>query len=143
VSHPLGGLYRQTRTRRVAGVGEQFLELWITAGQDPRADDAEIEQRTLALREELLEIDVQDVRRPLSGPAPEGARAGEATLHGALIVTVAREAIGAVVRAVAGWLSRGDSRTVRLQLGDDSIELTDVSAEDQRQLLHAFLARHG
>jgi hypothetical protein len=119
-----------------------FVDLWVTAGVDPDADAAELEGRTLGLRQELLELDVEAVRHPLGGPAPEGARAGDATLIGTLVVTVGREAIGAVVRAVAGWLSRGGSRSIKMQLGDDSIELTDVSAADQQRMLEAFLARH-
>jgi hypothetical protein len=123
-------------------MSNQFVELLVTAELDPGADDAELEGRTLDLREELLELDVEQVRSPPAGPAPDGARAADAALLGTLVVTLGQEAIGAVVRAVAGWLSRGGSRSVRLQLGDDSIELSDVSAADQRQMLETFLARH-
>jgi hypothetical protein len=136
-------LYRARRALSVgSAVTSQFVELWVTAGLDPGAGEEELEGRTLGLRQELLELDVEEVRPPLGGPAPGGARSGDAALLGTLVVTVGREAVGAVVRAVAGWLSRGGSRSIKLQLGDDSIELTDVSATDQRRMLEAFLARH-
>jgi hypothetical protein len=120
----------------------QLVELWVTTEQDPRADDAEIEGRTLELREELLELDIEDARQPPGGSAPDGSRGAEVALLGTLLVTTTREVVGAVVRTVAAWLSRTGGRTVKMQLGDDSIELTNVAEEDQRQLLEAFLARH-
>lgn len=123
-------------------MSSQFVELWVRAELDPGADEAELEGRTLDLREELLELDVEEVRPPSAGPAPDGTRAVDAALLGTLVVTLGQEAIGTVVRAVAGWLSRGGSHSVKLTLGDDSIELSDVSAADQRRMLETFLARH-
>ena len=119
------------------------IDLEVSTGLGPDADDAELEERTIELRQELLALDVQDVRRPPGGPAPEGARAGgETALLATLLVTAGQQAITLVVGTVAQWLSRGKDRTARLKIGDDSIELTDVSAADQRRMLEAFLARH-
>jgi hypothetical protein len=78
----------------------------------------------------------------LADPLPTAAVGPRVALLGTLLVTTTREVVGAVVRTVAAWLSRTGGRTVKMQLGDDSIELTNVAEEDQRQLLEAFLARH-
>jgi len=118
------------------------LLLRIDVGVGDDADDAEIDDAARALRSELLELDVDDVERPGSGPAPDGARAFEATMIGTLVVTAGREGIAAVVRAISGWLGRGGERSVKLQIGEDCIELTAASQEDQQRLLEAFLARH-
>jgi hypothetical protein len=119
------------------------LELRVDVGLEPDADAGELDAATLQLRRELLELDVEDVERPSAGPAPEGARAVEAALLGTLVVRTTSEVVGAIVQAVAGFLARRPNRSVRLEMDGDSIELTDPSAEDQRRLLGAFLAKHG
>lgn len=118
------------------------LELRLDVELEPDADAVEIEGAALNLREELLELDVDTVERPASGPPPEGAKGVEATLVGTLLVSAGKEVIGAVVRTLAGWVSRDKSRSVRLQLGGDIIDITNPSEEDQQRLLEAFLARH-
>jgi hypothetical protein len=123
-------------------MAEGPLQLQVEIGLEPDADAAELDEETLELRQELLELDVNAVERPAAGPPPEGARAIELALLGTLLVTAGQEAIGPVVRAIADWMTRRHSRSVKLTLGGDSIEATDLSDEDQRRLLEAFLARH-
>lgn len=119
------------------------MELTVDVGIDPDADASELDEVTRELRRELLELDVEDVERPASGPPPEGTRAVEAALLGTLLVSVGQEAITAVVRTLAGWLRRRPSRKVTLRIGDDEIELTDASEQQQAELVAAFLARNG
>ena len=116
----------------------------LTVGIDigPDAEAAELDEATRQLRAELLQLDVEDVACPAE-PAPEGARGVDGGALGTLLVTAGQSAIGAIVGVLGSWLSRHPRRTVRLQIGDDSIELTDASVEQQRELLDAFLARHG
>ena len=114
----------------------------IEVGVEPDADADELDEATLQLRGELLELDVEGVERPAAAAPPPGARAVEAALVGTLMVTAAKDLGGAVVGAVADWLSRRRSRSVKLQIDGDCIEVTDPSADDQRQLIEAFLARH-
>jgi hypothetical protein len=126
----------------VDGVGEQPSQVRVQVSLGSGADAGEVEQQTLQLRDELLELDVDDVRQPQGESAPEGTRGAEMALLGTLVVTAGTEAVGAIVRTVASWLSRARGRSVRVELGEDSIELTDVSRADQRRLLEAFLERH-
>ncbi len=114
----------------------------IEVGVEPDANADELDEATLQLRGELLELDVDDVQRTAAGAPPPGARAVEAALLGTLVVTAAKDLVGEVVRAVADWLGRRRNRSVKLQIDGDSIEVTDPSADDQRQLIEAFLARH-
>jgi len=123
-------------------VSEGLLELRVGLELEPGADAAEVEERTLQLRGELLELDVDDVRQPSVGPPPVGAKGVDSALVGTLVVTAGREAVSAVVRLVAGWFSRGGGRSVKLQVGDDVLELSDASREEQRRVVEAFLARH-
>jgi hypothetical protein len=119
------------------------LKLRIDVGLEPDADAGELDAATLQLRRELLELDVEDVERPSAGPAPEGARAVEAALLGTLVVKTTSDVLGAVVHAIAGFLTRSPNRSVTLEMHGDSIVVSNPSAEDQRRLIEAFLARHG
>jgi len=114
----------------------------VDLGVDRDEDAAELDEATRHLQRELLELDVDDVQRLREGAPPPGARAGDAAVLGGLAVTAGTEVIGAVVRAIVQWIGRRADRSVKLTIGDDSIELSNVSAEDQRLLVESFLARH-
>jgi hypothetical protein len=118
------------------------LELRVDLSLEPDADAVELDDAALALREELLDLDVDAVERPASGPPPEGAKAVEAMILGTLLVEAGKDIIAVVVQTIAGWVGSGRSRSVTVQLGDDKIEISDPSAEDQRRLIESFLARH-
>ncbi|MEH1128392.1 hypothetical protein [Micromonospora sp. CPCC 206061] len=98
------------------------------------------------LRQELLELDVDDVRRATGGAAPPGTRAVDIVALGGLVVTLGRTAAGLkdVVTAVRRWLSRGDGvrRTVKIEIDGDMLELSEVSAAEQDRLITLFVSRH-
>lgn len=116
------------------------LRLEIGLGAD--AEAAEFNDAASQLRSELLELDVDSVRAPSGGPAPPGTRGIEAAEIGTLLVAAGRAAIGPVVQAIQSWIARRSSRSVKLTIDGDSIELTNASADDQRQLIESFLTRH-
>jgi hypothetical protein len=110
------------------------------------ADAARLDTVTGYLREDLLQLDVDDVTAQRAGPPPPGARAFDATAVGGLVVTLVGSADGlrAVVSAIRAWLGRGQGvrRTVRLELGGDALELSAASAADQERLIELFISRH-
>jgi len=57
-------------------------------------------------------------------------------------VAAGHGAIGLIVQAIQSWVGRRSSRSVKLAIENDSLELTNVSSEDQRRLIESFLARH-
>jgi len=112
---------------------------------DVDADDEEVEELTRRLRQELLELDVAAVERTTAGEPPEGAKsAGAAVAVGSLIVSTVTSpgVLSSIVEMVRGWLGMRGSRSVKLTLAGDSIELTGVSDETQEELVQAWLARH-
>ena len=114
----------------------------VDVGVEADAEAAELDQATAQLREELLELDVDAVDRPAGEPPPPGTRAAESVLLGTLVVGLGRETIAAVVRTIEAWVARRSSRTVKVTLGGDSIELDNVSDADRRRLIESFVARH-
>ena len=119
------------------------MELLVDLGVDRDEDAAELDQAARQLQRELLELDVEDVQRAREGAPPPGARAVDAAVLGSLAVTAGKEVLGAVVRAIVQWIGRRADRSVKLTIGDDAIEVSNVSAEEQRRLVESFLARHG
>ena len=113
------------------------------AGSDP----ARLDELTARLRNELLDLDVDDVQRASGGVAPEGSRAIELAAIGALLVTMEQsEAIVAkVVNTIREWLKRDPepTRAVKVTLGDRTIELTAASSEQQDRLVAAFVQASG
>ena len=107
------------------------------------ADPDEADLVAGLLREALLDTDADDVTRALSGQTPAGSKAGaEAIAVGSLLVTMGPAAVTGVVETVRSWLGGRAARSVKVTLGDDSIELTGAGTEAQDSLLDAFLARH-
>jgi len=117
-------------------------ELRLDLDIEPDAEAVELDEATEQLREELLALNVDAVERPRGEPPPPGARAVEVALLGTLLVSVGRETVGALVRTIEAWVARRSSRTVKVTLGEDSIEVSNVSDADQRRLIEAFVARH-
>jgi hypothetical protein len=110
------------------------------------ADAERIDTLTGYLRQELLELDVQDVGRLRAGAPPPGSRGFDVAVVGALLVTLGESAgaLSGVIAAVRGWLSRGGGtrRTVRIEIGGDVLELSEATASDQEQLVGLFVSRH-
>lgn len=118
------------------------MELRIDA-DEAGADD---EERTLLagrLRRELLDADVDAVEPVAAGPAPDGSKGVELAAVGALLVSLAPNALTAVVDLVRRWLGNRDGRSVKLTIDGDTIEVTGVSTETQRELIDAWLRRTG
>jgi hypothetical protein len=124
------------------GMASGVLQLRVDVGLAPDAGAVELDEAARQLRSELLELDVADVALLAEGPPPPGARAVEAAVVGVLAVTAAREVMAAVVRSLERWVGSHSSRTVKLTLGDDSLELSGASLGDQRLLVESFLAHH-
>jgi hypothetical protein len=122
---------------------DRLPRLGIQVRGEPDADPEEVAEATLQLRRELLDLDVGTVEAPKAGEAPPGTRGVEVAALGGLVVSMAKpEFLGAVIAAVRSWLSRSQRRSIKLALGDDVLELTGVSSDEQRRLADEWLRRH-
>ena len=106
------------------------------------ADAGELDLLVRLLRVELRALEVDDVRMPVTGTAPAGAK-GTAASTGQLLVSLANSAaFGAVltslVQVLRAWIARGQGRRVVLKDGDRSLELTGASTDQQQQAVAAF-----
>jgi len=120
-------------------------ELRLQLGEEG-ADAGRLDGLTRFLRQELLQLDVDDVTALRAGRPPPGTRAFEVAAVGGLLITLGRsvEGLRSVVSAVRTWLARGEGsrRTVRLELDGDVLELSDATSIDQERLVELFVSRH-
>jgi hypothetical protein len=120
-------------------------ELVVHLAEDG-ADPERLDELTRFLRDELLQLDVDDVTALRAGEPPPGARVFDVLAVGGLLVSLSRSAEGLrqIVSAIRKWLARGEGarRTVRLEIDGDALELSEASAADQERLIGLFVSRH-
>ena len=120
-------------------------EISLTVAEEG-ADAERVGALTGYLRQELLQLDVDDVVTATGGAAPAGSRGLDLTMVGGLLVSLGGSAAGLadVVGVIRSWLSRGGGvrRTVKLQIDGDVLELSEVSRDEQNRLVELFVTRH-
>jgi hypothetical protein len=114
------------------------VEVTVGVGGDPEV----AAEAVLGLRDELAELDVAAVDQAAAGPAPAGAKGlGESV--GALIVTLSDSAVlVALAGVLRSWVGRDRGRKVTVRIGDDSLEVTRASEQEQARLIEGWLGRH-
>lgn len=112
-----------------------------------RADPEETERLSLALRQELIEIDeIDSVKRASAGPPPPGSRGLDLAALGALAIVAKPtvEVLDQVFGVLRAWLTGAGSKpqTLRITVNGQSIELTPTT-EQQEQLVTTFIQSAG
>jgi len=111
----------------------------------PGADE-DLERRALQLRDELLALAVDDVRPATGGEVPPGSRGPSVAEIGTLLVSLGPsvQLLQSVVQSITAWLGRDRSTSaVKISIDGDVLELGAATADQQTQLVDAWLARHG
>jgi hypothetical protein len=113
------------------------LRLDLALGGDAGAE--ELDAATADLLRELRDLEIDSAERVSGGPAPDGSRALDVALLGSIALRLGRSAVGPLARVLQDWLARRSGRTIKLTLGEDSIELSGGSAAFQREMIETFL----
>ncbi len=117
------------------------MRLAIEVAEDG-ADDEYIDQLTRELRSALLEAEVDEVTVPIEGVAPEGSRAVSPAAVGALLVT-AKGSVDLVRQVVdivrAWWQRRPRQRTLKITVGENVLELSNATEDQQDRLVEQFV----
>lgn len=118
------------------------LVVHVTADAD--ADEQELAELTGRLREELLELDVDDVELVRSGEPPPGAKGLDVVQVGELLVSTVTSShvLSAIVGVVRSWLSRARQRSVKIEIDGDVLEVSGLSSTDQQRLIDQWIAKH-
>ena len=110
------------------------------------AEAEHVAELTGHLREDLLDLDVDDVTAVPGEEAPPGARVVDVALIGGLLVALGKSAtgLGQVVTVLRSWLGRfHDGRpSLRLQIDDDVLEVSEATDEQVEVAFRMFVERH-
>ncbi|MEU5311918.1 effector-associated constant component EACC1 [Streptomyces sp. 900105755] len=113
---------------------------------EEEAEPERVAELTSYLREELLDLDVDDVTALPGVEAPPGTRAVDVTQIGSLLVALggSATALSQVVNAVRSWLDRfHDSRpSLRLEMDGDAIEVSKATDEQIAEAFRVFVQQH-
>lgn len=123
---------------------ENELHILLT---EEDADTERVAELTGYLREELLDLDVDDVTALPGGEVPAGARAMDPTQIGALLVALGHSAntLNQVMTVIRSWLGRRHDRAhlhLHLQMGDDVLELHKATDNQVDEAFRVFVQRH-
>ncbi|HEV7890348.1 MAG TPA: hypothetical protein VGP08_06900 [Pyrinomonadaceae bacterium] len=123
---------------------EGTTRLEIELGREAEDDARELARLTASLREELLRLEVESVYLAREGAAPAGAKAADPVSWGTVLVTLAASGgvLTTLVGAVQSWLMRGERRSVKLKIGEDTLEVTNLSSKEQSRLIKGWVSRH-
>jgi hypothetical protein len=113
----------------------------ITVHEDD-ADAQRLDDVTRALRRELLDLDVDDVKQARESQAPPGTRAVDVATVGVLLVAFKESVnvVGALVTLVRSWLGSAPAgRSVELIIGENSLKISSASREQQDRLIIEFV----
>jgi uncharacterized protein YjiS (DUF1127 family) len=123
---------------------ERLAQLDVRIEAEPDADREELVALAVRLREWLLPVGVEAVGFVAAGPAPPGTRSAGMFVAGVLTVLVGRssELLAKLIDVVQSWLSSSGTRSVRLELDGDVLEVTGITRGDQRELIRAWIDRH-
>jgi hypothetical protein len=111
---------------------------------DPDADDEELERSTRQLRAELLNLDAESVTLVRSGDAAAGAKVADPVTVGAIIVALSASGgvLTTLIDTVRDWLARRSAHKVVVTIDGDTIELDNATADEQRDIVMAYIHRH-
>jgi hypothetical protein len=123
---------------------ERLAQLDVRIEVEPDADREELVALAVRLREWLLPVGVESVGFVAAGPAPSGTRSAGMFVAGVLTVLVGRssELLAKLIDVVQSWLSSSGTRSVRLELDGDVLEVRGITRGDQRELIQAWIDRH-
>ncbi len=114
--------------------GELILQVYLAPGDD--TSDAAV--LTGRLRDELLDLDVQDVGPLPVEDVPADAK-GVAGIVGWRSVQLGPEALRTVLAKVADWMTRND-RAVEISYDGDTLKLSRATREQQEKIIDDWLA---
>ena len=114
----------------------------VIASQD--ADDELLADLTTNLRDELEQLNVENIQLPVQSNHPQGAKSGDAFTWGQLLLTLAASGgvLTSIIATIKAWLLRQTRCSIRVEMDGDTLEITGVDSEDQRKIIDQWLARH-
>ncbi len=111
--------------------------------REPGATPEQLEVLTGMLREELLALNVANVRPALAGVAPDGTLAVDAPATSGMVVSVPQTEplLAALLDVVSQWIARTNGRSVVFVHEDESLEFSQLEPEQDARLIYDWVHR--
>ena len=120
------------------------VELTVALEPDPDTDPEDHERLGRQFRDELRELDVDEVAPVDSGPPPPGSK-GVATALTEWLVTLSGSGgvFVSVIATIRAWLGgRAGAHKVTVTIDGDTLELSSATAAERAELVETFVRRH-
>ena len=122
----------------------KIYTLLVTVGGGPGTDEKDLDELAHLLSDELFELDnIESIEIATSSQPPVGAKGSPIELGTILIKVAEAGGFVALVSFFSNWLARDRRRSLKLSIGDDSIELTGLSKAEQQELTRWFQIQTG
>jgi hypothetical protein len=121
------------------------VEVTVVLEPDPETDPEDRERLGRQLRNELRELDVDDVSAGEGPPPPDGSKSGVVASLTELLVTMSGGGgvIVTVIATIRDWLSRrGAGHKVTVTIDGDTLELSSATPAERAELVETFVRRH-
>jgi len=108
-----------------------------------REDDKnEIDSLTRNLRDDLLNLNVEEVHLLYEKPPPD-SKALDGVAIGSMVVDfISGGAIKEITETVQAWIQRNENRAITIEMADgEKIDVKGLSAKDQQRIIDAWVIR--
>lgn len=120
------------------------LEVRITINPGPNSDVQDAHKLVQELEKELRHVENVVAIEPVYLPDPMTGRKGVVIDFSALLVKLAEgTGLAAFITVLGDWLGRDRRRSLKLQIGDSSLEVNGLSKAEQQELVRWFQTQTG
>ena len=121
------------------------MEFTVVLEPDPGTDPDDVERLARQLRNELRELDVDDVSAVEGAAPPDGSKSGVAASLTELLVILSGGGgvFVTVIATIKDWLGRRSAgHKVTVTIDGDTLELTSATPVERAELVETFVRRH-
>lgn len=120
------------------------LELRITVNPGPNTDMQDAHKLVQELEKDLRHVESVTSLEPVYVENENAGQKGVSVDFSALLVKLAEgTGLAALITVLGQWLGRDRRRSLKLQIGDSSLELTGLSPGEQQELVRWFQTQTG
>jgi len=120
-------------------MSKESVDLYVSVKAGADEDAEELDQLARELARDLNELDSVESVEPLQADKLLDGAKGLPIDFGTVLAKLAEVgAISALVTTLGSWLSRDKRRSLKLRVGDKSLEVTGLSGTEQQDLIQWF-----
>lgn len=125
-------------------MAQNTIDLYVAIDGGPDTDEYDLIEFVSQITKELNKVDsIESAEQVREGELPEGAKGLPPAAAKVLITLAKASGVTALINVFGPWLSRDRSRTLKLQLGDSTLELSGLSKDEQQELTEWFQTQAG